>query len=93
VVKNRKANIALEYQLAHPSMSYAQVRRESREEHERARSSTRTSFQDEHEQATPPQASKLSRADDTPGAIEQPLSSGYLTNPFGLKPADNVEQP
>lgn len=94
MVKNRKAkDAALEYQMAHPGMSYAQARRESRKEHERARSSTRASAQDQQQEATPPQGSEPSRADSTPRPIEQPLSSDYLTNPFGLTPADSVGQP
>lgn len=94
MVKNRKAkDAALEYQMAHPGMSYAQARRESRKEHQRARPSTRASSEDEREPATPPRGSEVSRVDDTPRPIEQPLSSDYLTNPFGLTPADNLEQP
>ncbi|QVI27292.1 hypothetical protein MN2019_24305 [Mycolicibacterium neoaurum] len=94
MVKNRKAkDAALEYQMAHPGVSYAQARRESRKEHERAQSSTRASSQDEREQVTPPGGSEVFTVDDTSRPVEQPLSSDYLTNPFGLKPADNLEQP
>jgi hypothetical protein len=76
VVKNARAKReARRYQVEHPGMSYQQALRESLAEHERTKSAKKTAPQD----------------DDTPDTADHVLSSHYLTNPFGSKPHNIVD--
>ena len=77
MVKNaREKRAARRYQIEHPGISYRQALHESREEYERTESTKHV----------------VPRDDDTAHTVDQPPSSHYLTNPFGLQQNNDVDE-